>query len=1779
MRVYTAPQANFDATPVPGCINTPITFTNTSVLGYNNSCSQTALFTWTWGDGSPNTVVTTNAAQSHTYTAAGNYTVTLSAQNSCGTTTISQVVCIETPPTPVFTVDNNLGCVPMTVSTTNTSNNGIPCSVNYSWIVDYTDLPCAPNTGTYSFTGGTTASSLEPDFLLSSVGTYTIRLQMTNSCGVFQDTETVTVNTTPVVAVNTIATICSGNTVTPVGVVNACNLPITSYAWNLPGGSPATANTLSPGPITYAAAGTYTATLTATNACGPSSGSATVNVLAPPVVNISTSTGSTAFCSGSNVSLTASGAANYTWMPGNLSGSTINISPTSNTTYTVTGTSGSCTDQETISITINPLPTVTPTGAFSMCTGETEQLSVNVNGGTAPYTNYSWNNGATLSSTSISNPISSATTTTTYTVQVTDSNGCVGVGNVPVTVNPLPVVNAGPDNQLCNQPVATALTGYSPTTGGTGVWSGPGVTSNGTFTPSAIGCFDLTYTFTNGTTGCANSDIVQICVVDPVPADGGPDLSACFGAPAVALPTGGTWSGTNVAGNTFTPATVGTYTLTFTVGSGSCQTSDNIQATVLAAPVVNAGTDIANMCAGETVQLNGTANSANGAITSSSWTSPCGGISDATVLNPNITPSTGACTYTLSATDAAGCQATDQVLVNVNALPVVNAGADLVLCNQPIATTLSGFNPAGGTWSADPGIGLSGTNVTPQGVGVFNLTYTYTNPTTNCTNTDIVVVTINDPSNTDAGPDVELCLNSPVYNIIAPTPGGTWTVTPQVTATGAFTPSTVGTYNLTYTVGSGTCATSDNMNVIVNGLPTIDVGPDGSICLNDSLAVNGTVSGGEAPYVVSWNFPATLSNPNSAVTFAFPSVTTNYTVTVTDNNQCVDTDNIIVTVNGLPTVNAGNDLILCDQPIEEVLTGFSPTSGGTGTWTGTGIVDPSGSFLSPGVGSYWLYYEFTAGGNACANTDSILVTVNAPVIADAGSDLTFCLNDAQYTFTGVTPAAGGTWSGDGITNTSAGIFNPSVAGVGNYTITIEYGSGTCYTTDDVDITVLGLPTVDAGPDDAACGNADPFDMSGYTPATGGIWEGPGITNSTTGNFDPAIGMGTYDVFLWYTDPLTGCADTAYKVVNVSPVPNAAFTVPAQGCTNSPADIVNNSTGATQYDWDFGDGTTFSDIDPVYTYPDEGFFDIMLVAINNFGCRDTMILNNEIVDPPSAQFNLLPSEGCAPLVVDFENVSVGQYLSFEWDLSITTSINQTPQTLTYQQGPDVMIYPITLTATNYCGSDQAVDEVTVFPQPVAGFGTNMDVFCSPFTVLFNNTSTGLPDTYEWNFGDGSPNVFVEEPISHVFYTGEEPTDYTIYLYLENECGLDTAEYTITVLPNTVTSFFNTNITQGCSPLEVEFTDFSEGGNQIQYNFGDGTFTGTANPTHTFDDAGEYTIYQYVDNGCSYDTTFIVIEVYPSPDIDFTTNDASICVNEGIQFTPQYTDVVGITWDFGDGSTSTLSAPLHVFETSGQYIVTATAESDNQCTTDVTHPVTVYSAPTTAFTVPDQVGCSPFNICFSDASQGAVFYEWDFGDGNTDNIAEPCNLYENFTAAPQLYTIRLITQNMQLCSDTTYMDVIVSPQPVAAYTLSTFESCYFPVEAHTTNFSNYANGYSWLLDGEEISDLTNTTFEFNEVGTYNTTLIASNQYGCSSESSIDYTVHPLPVIGLDALPYEGCVPLLVDFQNISTGANAFEWDFGDGNTSNAFSPTHNYTTAGFYDVSLIELQIRVVEIPWR
>ncbi len=341
----------------------------------------------------------------------------------------------------------------------------------------------------------------------------------------------------PTASIASIPSVCMGIPVTLNG--SGTNSP-TSWTWALPGGSPSTSTSQNPS-VTFSSAGTYTVSLIATNGIGSSS---PVNQVITVGSAPSISATSTISCGGSPASVSASGAATYSWSNGS-SGSSINVNPTTTTTYTVYGSNGpGCAGIAIATVSVNPSPALVANSA-TICAGATATL--NVSGATT----YTWNTGANGASFT-DNP----TVTTPYTVGGSSTAGCTSYVTTYIVIATSPVISV-------NTPTICA--------GGSAVLSASGVTSytwsTGSNAPSISVTPSVTtnYTINGSLTGCASNAVQTATVkVNPLPnVTFAPVAPLCVSNAPVTLggsPINGTYTGTGTSGNMFNPAISGTGT-------------------------------------------------------------------------------------------------------------------------------------------------------------------------------------------------------------------------------------------------------------------------------------------------------------------------------------------------------------------------------------------------------------------------------------------------------------------------------------------------------------------------------------------------------------------------------------------------------------------------------------------------------------------------------------------------------------------------------------------------------------------------------------------------------------------------------------------------------------------------------------------------------------------------------------------------------------------------------------------------------------------------------------------------------------------------------------------------------------------------------------------------------------------------------------------------------------------------------------------------------------------
>ncbi len=878
---------------------------------------------------------------------------------------------------------------------------------------------CSGNSTTLSASGGTTyswspatglsnANIANPVANPSSTTSYTVTAS-NGSCS-STDVMVVTVNAIPTANAGSDATICSG-TSTTLGASGG-----TSYSW-LPVTGLNAANIASP-IATPAATTTYTVTVS--NGTCSSTDAVVVTVNATPVANAGTDV---TICSGSTTNLNASGGTSYSWTPStDLDNAAIAnpiASPTVTTTYVVTATTAGCSATDAVIVNVVAPPVANAGSDVAICSGNTTNLSAS--GGTS----YVWTPSTGLSSSIISNPVANPTSTTTYTVSV--SNGTCSVTDaVVLTVNPTPVADAGLDVTICSGSSTNlaanggTIYSWSPATG----LSDPNI-ANPVASPSGTSIYVVTVS--NGL--CSSQDAVTVNVVSPPVANAGNDVTICSGTTTNLNASGGTvysWSpsaglsNASIANPVASPGFTTTYSVT--VSNGTCSTTDAVIVNVNPTPLANAGSDV-TVCLGNNTTLNGSGG------TTYSW-SPATGLSDPNIANPVCTPIVNT-TYILTVSNGI-CSDNDTVSVIVN---IANAGPDVAICSG--ASTI--LNAVGGTtYSWLPITGLSNANIAnPVATPLATTTYTATVSSACGTTVDSITVTVLPLPIADAGVDTTICSGTSV--MLNATGGVSYTWLPTTGLSNASvsnpvaTPAATATY--TVSVSDGTCSSTDMVTVTVNTTPVANAGSDVNICSGNTTTLN--ASGGTN---YAW-LPATdLSAANIANPIASPTTTVTYTVTVSNGN-CSSTDMVVVTVNSLPVAPASisGPTTVCEGSSNIFYVATDPNITNyfwalPGNWTGSSVTDSITLVANVSSGTLAV-----TASNGCGSASPVIlnITLNPAPIVQIGAMAHVCNNAGPIALTtGFPSGAGGVYSGIGVSGIN--LFDPGVSGVGTFTITYTY---------------------------------------------------------------------------------------------------------------------------------------------------------------------------------------------------------------------------------------------------------------------------------------------------------------------------------------------------------------------------------------------------------------------------------------------------------------------------------------------------------------------------------------------------------------------------------------------------------------------------------------------------------------------------------------------------------------------------------------------------------------------
>ena len=1716
--------------------NSPVCEGNTLQLNATNIAGAT----YSWSGPNAFTSAIRNPSIAVTTTAnSGTYSLTVTSSLGCVSSIKITLVTI-TPPISADAGTDQTICANNAIVSLNGSVSGGTSTGDWT----------TSGTGTFTPTSTTLNAAYDPSTADTTAGSVILTLTSTNNggCPAAISQVTITITDAPVANAGADQTVCANNAI--VLLNGSVNSVATGGLWSTPGSGTfvPTASTLN---ATYDASPADTAagsvklvlTTTGNGLCNAATDTMTIFFAPSPIVDPGIST--VACKNNANVPLngiTSTGSGTWTTSgTGTFSptAATLNATYISSTADTTAGSviltltssnNGSCNAvSRSITITYIDKPIVIAGSDVTVC-GNNADVSLSGTSNTGSVTWSTIGTGSFVPSANTLNttyhPSAGDIATGTVTIVCSSSNNgtCTVVRDtLDVTITPAPTVNAGADQTVCANNGAVTLSGSFTvssgagwTTSGTGTFSPDTMTMNGTYTPSAAdttaGTVNIILTSTGNGLCNAVTDTMKIIITPAPSVNAGADQTLCFSNVVSTLngtsSTGaGQWStlGSGIFGNsaslstTYTPSNADTaaeqvsLVLTST-GNGTCNAStDTIVIYYSNPPTISAGTDLTVCANNSTVTLTGSSSTGTGY-----WTTSGNGtfVPDSSALNGTYTPdltdiTTGTVTLTLHNID--GCApVADSILITITPAPTVNAGANVSLCAGTMTASLNGISSTGsGQWST-------------SGTGTFT------------------------PNNT--------------------TLNAVYTLTPADSASGLVTLTLTSSNN-------GSCnAVADQMKIYITQPPVANAGTDATVCGNNSLVLNGTISGGSGNGV--WSTPngsGSFSPSTSDLNASYLAVNADTVagnilliLTTTNNGGCAaDADTVVVTVNSGPIANAGADQTICsNNPVASLSGSVINAAGGGWITMGTGTFSPDTSTLnaiynaSPAdvlAGSVNLVLATTGNGQCNSTTDTLLISFGPSPVVNAGVDIPVCHGNTTAQLNGTVSggASTGQWSTLG-----SGTFSPNIttlnatylmsnADTTAGTVTLILTStnfGNCLAvTDTVKINITNAPIVAAGSDITVCANNDTIVLNGSITAGGstGYWStgGTGIfipdSSALNASYVPSAADTTAGSIVLTLQSTNGCRivmDSLTATITPAPLVNAGSDIAL--CAAISVALNGSVSGAASGgQWStLGNGTFVPDnvtLNASYVFGtnDTSTVTIVLTSTGNGQClavTDTMKIS--LGNKPVAGFS--NTQICSGHLISFTDTSIApsvndSIVSWNWTIAGTNDTVQNP-THTYSvSGTDSVTLIIT---TNSGCMDTVMHLVSIHPSPTAAFTHTVD--CTVDSVYFTSTSTipsGAITTWNWNFGDGSTSA-LQNPVHSYSAAGT----HTVTLTVTSDSGC-TATFVDSVGGCISVQAGFTSASSLCAGLSLSFTDTSliSGTDSIavwNWNFGDGGSDTVQNPSHTYTTGGTYSVTLIViTNSGATDTASHTVLVNPSPSAAFTY--LSSCGLDSVYFFDASTITGGTisswSWNFGDGNISSLQNPAHYYDSTGVYVVSLTVMTDSGCSSTFIDTIINAKGITASFT--DTADCQ-FNVAFNDSyllspSDSIVSWNWNFGDGNTDTIHNPVHSY----TASGTYTVQLIATSSGGCKDTVLNTITLLPLPVADYTPAggTF---YQGVPISFTDHSLNASSWIWNF-GDGSTDINqDPAHTYDSHGIMNVVLIAINASGCSDTVNYPFTIYP-------------------------------------------------------------------------
>ncbi len=706
-------------------------------------------------------------------------------------------------------------------------------------------------------------------------------------------------------------------------------------------------------------------------------------------------------------------------------------------------------------------------------------------------------------------------------------------------------------------------------------------------------------------------------------------------------------------------------------------------------------------------------------------------------------------------------------------------------------------------------------------------------------------------------------------------------------------------------------------------------------------------------------------------------------------------------------------------------------------------------------------------------------------------------------------------------------------------------------------------------------------------------------NNTTGDV-------TYNVKLLGRS-IYGCKDSTTKTVTVYSKVDANFAINNSfaGCSPLGVDINNVLWGGNstyRWDWD-GNGSIDSTTNTTTSNFRHTFINqagvvqnlpLTLTVQNTHGCPEQMVRLVQVYPEVTSAYSPLNQVGCNPFPLTFSNTSVltgsankPDYYSWWFgDGGTSNLLNPSHEFVNSSAVNDTTYHMWLASSTIYGCVDTLKTSITVHPRLDASFVIDSASRCTPFFLPITPTAIGAT-TYQWVFGDGTPNGNSSVAFQHQ-YDNPDPNNlvtYPLTLIVTNGGGAchDTLVRPVRVYPKVISKFIPDKVA-GCNPLTVNFTNQSTGNATYVWDFGNSASSNVLNPSVVFEHADRtaehtYTVTLKTNNelGCE-SLSDTVITVYPKVEADFATDNLGGCSPLAINLNNlTVSSAYDYQWSMNSlAPFSTVASPsaLNLVNPSNTppalqvdtlKLITYYKNS-HACSATAQKIVTVYPRVYPDFTM-NAAGCQPFSVTFTNTTRsinGTATYYWNFGNQISSIDKEPSTTYFNTDFyTNKTYDVSLVATSENGCVDSVKHPVTVYPKPFASYKFLSPSIACAPFDFELQNLSKGTSLTYYYDFGDGADSVTTSAANMvhpyqnpsPDVASYLLKLRTVTQYGCKDSTSQMVYTYPMVTAAFNFDPVSAhCNPYTVNLVNSSTNSYYYSWNFDDGQGTGLENPSH-------------------------